>query len=337
MKRFLLWSMGILLALVVVIALAFWLSPWPSVAVITYMFSQGDQASESALEKHVPAGVVAKRDIKYGDGRDEVFDLYYLEKATGPRPTIVWVHGGGFIAGSKEGIGNYMRVLAGHGYTTVALEYSKGYGTTYPKPVEQVNAALAFLLRNPVDFKIDPGAVVLAGDSAGAHISSQVALITTDPAYANAVGIQPRLKADQISAMLLLSGAYDPSAVNFEGDFGWFLRTTLWAYSGVKNFREDERFRLMSVTRYVTKAFPPAFISSGNGDPLAPQAIALAQKLAQLGVRVETLFFPPGRVPALPHEYQFNLDDPAGREALNLMLAFLRPMRERSAAGRSPR
>jgi len=140
MKRFLLWSTGILLALIVAIALAFWLSPWPSVAVITYMFSQGDQASESALEKHVPAGIVAKRDIKYGDGRDEVFDLYYPEKATGPRPTIVWVHGGGFIAGSKEGIGNYMKVLAGHGYTTVRLEYSKGYGTTYPRPVEQVNA-----------------------------------------------------------------------------------------------------------------------------------------------------------------------------------------------------
>jgi hypothetical protein len=42
------------------------------------------------------------------------------------------VHGGGFIGGSKDGIANYMRVLAGHGYTTVAVEYSKGYGTTYP-------------------------------------------------------------------------------------------------------------------------------------------------------------------------------------------------------------
>lgn len=51
--------------------------------------------------------------------------------------------------------------------------------TTYPQPVEQVNAALAFLLRNVVDFKIDPATVVLSGDSAGAHISSQVALITT--------------------------------------------------------------------------------------------------------------------------------------------------------------
>jgi acetyl esterase/lipase len=40
-------------------------------------------------------------------------------------------------------IANYMKVLAGHGYTMVAVEYPRGYGTTYPKPVEQVNAALS--------------------------------------------------------------------------------------------------------------------------------------------------------------------------------------------------
>jgi hypothetical protein len=53
-------------------------------------------------------------------------------------------------------------------------------------------------------------------------------------------------------------------------------------------------------------------------------------------VRVDTLFFPPDRAPALPHEYQFNLDDPAGREALNRMLAFLDSIRGRAATPGSP-
>src|SRR5262249_57068436 len=97
----------------------------------------------------------------------------------------------------------------------------------------------------------------------------------------------------------------------------------LWAYSGVKDFRADERFKPMSVTNNVTGAFPPTFISSGNGDPFEPQAAALAQKLARLGVRVDSLFFPADQVPPVPHEYQFNLDQPAGQEALNRMLAFL--------------
>ena len=323
MKRFLLWSLSIPVVLIATLILAFKLSPWPSVAIIAYAFSRGGQASDAALEKHVPAGIVSRSDIAYGDGKDEVFDLYYPEGTAAPRPTIVWVHGGGFVAGSKNHIANYMKVLAGHGYTMIAVEYSKGYGTTYPKPAEQVNAALGFVARNAADLKVDPAMIALAGDSAGAHIASQVAMITTDADYARAIGISPQLKTNQLSAMLLLSGAYDPSSVNFEGNHEWFLKTVLWAYSGVKNFWADKQFELTSVTGHVTGSFPPSFISSGNADPLAPQAVALARKLAALGVHVETLFFPAGRVPRLPHEYQFNLDQPAGCEALTRMLAFL--------------
>jgi len=63
-----------------------------------------------------------------------------------------------------------------------------------------------------------------------------------------------------------------------------------------------------------------------------PQAVALAQKLGDLGVPV-TLFFPADRVPPLPHEYQFNLDDPLGRKALNRMPTFLDPVRMREIRG----
>ena len=191
------------------------------------------------------------------------------------------------------------------------------------KPVEEVNAALGFVVRNAANLKVDPAKIVLAGDSAGAHIASQVAMITTDPDYARAIGLTRQLKVNQLLAMLLFSGVYDPSAVNPVGNHGWFLKAMLWAYSGVKNFRADDRFKLMSVTGNVTRTFPPTFISSGNADPLAPQAVALAEKLMRLGVRVDSLFFPSNHVPPLPHEYQFNLDAPTGQEALQRMLAFL--------------
>ncbi len=248
MKRFLIWSACVLVILIAVAILAFTLSPWPSVALITYAFAKGARASEAALEKHVPSGIVARRDVAYGSGKNETFDLYYQQEGNAPRPTIVWVHGGGFVAGNKNGITNYMKILAGHGYTMIAVEYSRGYGTTYPQPVEEVNAALGFVVRNAANLKVDPAKIVLAGDSAGAHIASQVAMITTDPDYARAIGLTRQLKVNQLLAMLLFSGVYDPSAVNPVGNHGWFLKAMLWAYSGVKNFRADDRFKLMSVT-----------------------------------------------------------------------------------------
>jgi acetyl esterase/lipase len=329
MKRFVRWALSFLIVLVVLVVAAFKLTPWPSIAVINYMFSKGDKAANAALAKHIKPGVVERRDVAYGAGPDEKFDIYFSEGKPRPRPTIVWVHGGGFVAGSKAGIANYMKVLAGYGYTMVAVEYSSGYGSAYPTPVQQVNAAVRFLIDHAAELGIDPDHIVLAGDSAGAQISSQVALITTDSSYARRLGIPALVKPDQLVAMLLLSGAFDLSALDFHGKLGWFLRDVLWAYSGKKDFNADARFQLLSITPNVTGAFPPSFISSGNGDPLAPQAAALAHKLQALGVRTDTLFFPAARTPPLPHEYQFNLDDPAGAESLRRMLAFLDSSYER--------
>ena len=328
MKRFLLWPVAILAALIAIAALAFKFSPWPSVAVFTYMFARGDQASEAALARHVPADIGARLGLAYGAGSDEFLDVYTPPGAHGTQPTIVWIHGGGWIGGSTRGIANYLKVLAGHGYTTVAVEYSTGLGSSYPRPVEQVNAALAYLADHAAELGIDANTIVLAGDSAGAQIAGQVALITTDAAYARAVGIRPRLARERLEAMLLLSGAYDLDAVDYQGEYAWFLRTVLWAYSGTKEFLADQHFRLMSVTPHVSAGFPPSFISSGNGDPLEPQARALALKLGGLGVWVQTLFFS-GVSPPLGHEYQFNLDTAAGQEALKQMLAFLASVAQR--------
>lgn len=336
MKRFFLWLAGIVIVLAGVVVLAFQLSPWPAVLVIAKILAKNDTSSEAALEKHVPAGIATRRNLAYGAGRDEIFDVYYSEGTAGPRPTVVWVHGGGWIGGSKDGIANYLKIISGHGYTAVAVEYSTGYGSTYPKPVRQVNAALGYLVQNAASLNIDPGAIVLAGDSAGAQIAAQTAILTTDPAYAGQIGIVPALPPDGIRAVVLMSGAYDVGAVDFNGPNAGFVKTILWAYSGVKDFHKDEKFKLLSVTNYVSRAFPRAFISSGNGDPLSVQAIALAKKLADLGVDVDSLFFPADRNPPLPHEYQFNLDDPAGQEAMSRMLAFLDRVPARQSSARPP-
>src|SRR3546814_18311781 len=129
MKRFALWSAGIVMAIFVVVALAFYLSPWPSAFVIARAFSGGDSASESRLQKHVPAGVVTRRDLAYGKDSAEVFDINYPKDAPGPLPVVVRVHGGAWIGGSKDGVANYLKVLAGQGYATVGVDYSTRHGS----------------------------------------------------------------------------------------------------------------------------------------------------------------------------------------------------------------
>ena len=79
---------GIARASVAAIVLAFQLSPWPSVAIIQHAFSHGDQASEAALEKHVPSNTITRRNLTYGGGPDDKFDISYPAGTSRPRATI---------------------------------------------------------------------------------------------------------------------------------------------------------------------------------------------------------------------------------------------------------
>ncbi|HEY8576231.1 MAG TPA: hypothetical protein VIL88_07825, partial [Devosia sp.] len=75
------------------------------------------------------------------------------------------------------------------------------------------------------------------------------------------------------------------------------------------------------ITPNVDSAFPPTFITSGDADPLEPQARTLADRLSELKVPTSALFFSPGQ--QLNHEYQFNLDTPQGQQALKQAVLFL--------------
>ena len=165
------------------------LSPWPAALVYRWWMDHGGIEMNQALEKHVPPEVGARLDHHYDtNDADALLDVYFPEAATRALPAIVWVHGGGFLAGDRRQVGNYLKILAGRGYTTVAVGYSLAPASHYPTPLHQVNAALAYLVRNAVQLRIDPDHLILAGDSAGAQVAAQMANIVSSPGYAESGG-----------------------------------------------------------------------------------------------------------------------------------------------------
>jgi len=306
---------------------AFQASPWPSALLVRWAYDRGGWRMSRALEKHVPPGVSARLDERYDAADDDaLLDVFFpsqIENTEGALPTVVWVHGGGWISGSKDQIANYARILAGRGYTVAGVDYSIAPGRTYPTPVRQVNAALAYLAANARRLHVDPSRFFLAGDSAGAHIAAQLANAIAVPSYAAEVGVAPSIGRRQLAGTVLFSGVFRIAPVRPEGRVGIFGWTMPWAYSGRKDFMNDPGFAKASVVEYVTADFPSSFVSAGNADPLLPQSRELAAALASRGVRVEGLFFPDDHAPALPHEYQFNLDTDEGRLALERAVGFL--------------
>lgn len=302
---------------------AFSLSPWPSVWLIRHAFSADGERLSDALGKHVPQGVDAMLDQAYGEAGTHRLDVFMPAGTERPLPAIVWIHGGAFIAGDKAEVANYLKILAARGYVTIGVNYTRAPAAEYPTPVKEANAALALVLVNAGRYHIDPTRIFLAGDSAGAQIAAQLAAIISAPDYAAATGIAPAMARQALRGVVLFCGVFDAGAIDPDGPFAGFLRTVTWAYFGRKDMAGDPRLAQFSVRSHLTADYPPAFISAGNGDPLGPQSVALAAAMREKGVVVDELFFPADHAPPLPHEYQFNLDDAAGKESLERLSAFL--------------
>lgn len=325
-RRFLKWSIGIIAVLAFLqlgIWLAFQVSPWPNALLIRHAFDQNSAKVAAAQQKYVPAGITQIQDQQYRSGdNDAKLDVFYGQRTTTQPPTIVWVHGGGWVSGNKDQIDNYMMILASHGFTTVSVNYTIAPEKQYPTPILQLNAALGYIRQNASRLHIDGTRLVLAGDSAGSQIVAQMANIITSPAYAREIGIGPELPASSLKGLLLNCGAYDLALPDYSGEFGKFLHTVLWAYSGTRDFLHDPRLKTASVVNYLTASFPPSFITAGNADPLLSQSTELASRLQNLGVKTDTLFYAPEHQPQLSHEYQFDLDTRDGQNALTRMVDF---------------
>lgn len=317
------WAVGgsILLAAVAVYA-SFYFSPWPMVLYSRlYVYREG-LAKARPVEHYVPAGVVEQLNLHYEAGdADAKLDVFYpatIVETEQLLPTIVWVHGGSWITGSKDGIANYLKIVAARGFTTVGVNYTLAPEKNYPSPVRQVNEVLAYVGKNTTRLHVDPSKLFLAGDSSGAQIAAQLANVISVPSYAGEVGIVPSIERSQLRGVILHCGIYDAELThNFR------RRGVLWAYFGTQDFMKDPRIEQFSVVRYITANFPPVFISSGNDDFLAPQSHLFAEVAARHGVIVDSLFFPQTYKPPVPHEFQFNLNTDEGRLALERSVKFM--------------
>ncbi|MCS5714447.1 alpha/beta hydrolase [Herbiconiux sp. CPCC 205716] len=332
-------------------AAAVWVrsSPWPAVMVIRAVFDRDARRTVAQLERHAPPGPFRElHDVPYGPvaGRPAgTFDLiapatFAPGDATAPdhptaaggsvgrgagRPVVVWVHGGAWISGSKGHVTPYLRHLATAGYVGVAVDYTIAPEAAYPTAVGQLGDALAHLVRHADELGIDPTRIVLAGDSAGAQVASQLAAAIVNPAYAARTGIRPALEPEQLAGLVLHCGIYDLDAMtHLTGVLEWGFKSALWAYTGSRDWSATEAADSMSTIRAVTGDFPPTFISGGNGDGLtAAQSVPLAERMRAAAVPVTTLFWPADHEPSLAHEYQFKLDYADAREALDATVRFL--------------
>lgn len=316
-KRKLLVVVAVIVVPVLLVALIGQVTPVFTALLLKPLIDRTGYAPPRNME-HITAEVAVVKDLAYsGNGR---LDLYYPRVPSAPLPVVLWIHGGGYIGGRKEAVQAYGMALANEGYVVANIEYAVAPGQKYPGPVVQANAALQYLQVHVAEYGGDRDRLFIGGDSAGAQIASQVAVVITNADLAKSMSISPAAEAGQLKGVLLYCGAYDFTTVR-AAHFP-FMATFLWAYTGEKRFEVYPRIDELSTVKQVTAAYPPAFLTVGDADPLAGQTAELIAALKQKGVEVDSVLFG-GTGLKLDHEYQFKLDTAPAQQAFTEAVAFL--------------
>lgn len=329
-KKAFLWTVGTILAVIIGALIWFRVSPWPGAMIIRYVFEQNDAKVTQALKKHAPATPIttlANQQYRPNDN-DAFIDVYFPQNTQNKLPVIIWTHGGAWISGSRTSHATYFELLAAQGFTVISTSYSLGPDKTYPTAINQLNDMYAYVAANADRLHADTNNIVLAGDSAGAQLSSQMATLITNPSYATDMDIKPSLTPAQLKGVVLNCGIYKMDALihpdpTLPKIIGWGDDVSVWAWLGTRDFTVASKLTQMSAFYHVTKDFPPTYITGGNGDPLTDvQSKPFTDKLQALGVNVTSIFYDTNHQPSLPHEYQFNLDNTDGQNALTATVNF---------------
>lgn len=270
--------------------------------------------------EEVRAEVTVISDLLYEESSGALLDLYMPETLDEPVPVILWIHGGGYVGGSKDSRRDYAMTLAHDGYLVANMDYGLAPGQLYPGPIFQANAALAYLQEHAADFGGDMDRVFIGGDSAGAQIASQLSAVISNKGLAAGMGVTPSIDSDKLRGALLFCGLYNMATVSDTGfpNIAYFLNT----YTGTADFENFRDLEELSTVQHITTDFPETFISVGDGDPLAPQSAELANTIRSQGIAVETMFFE-GSGKDLQHEFQYALDTLDAQETLHRTLDFL--------------
>src|SRR5690606_4801728 len=206
-----------------------------------------------------------------------------------PRRAIVYMHGGGWVTGTLDTYDALCRQLA---LRADAQVFSVGYRLApeapYPAGLDDCEAAVAGILADAPALGIDPGRVVLSGDSAGGHLVLGVAR------RRQAAGAAP------VAGLVLVYPVTDvghDSASMQEFETGFYLSRELMLWFWRHFIGADPRDRgaepeLAPLRAPDLGALPPTFVVTAGCDVLRDEGEALVERIREQGGRSELLRMP---------------------------------------------
>ncbi|HEY4266137.1 MAG TPA: alpha/beta hydrolase [Micropepsaceae bacterium] len=152
------------------------------------LFGEG-RSPAMMLNLVVPrSGYRLRRDLPYGPGPRQRFDLYLPETLPSPAPVLLFFYGGAFRTGRKSEYRVVGEAFASAGIIVAVADYRIYPNARFPGFLEDGAMALAAVHARAAEFGGDPNRIFLAGHSAGAYIA---VMLAADPSYVRGARADP--------------------------------------------------------------------------------------------------------------------------------------------------
>lgn len=260
----------------------------------------------------VPETVRVERNVEYGKGGQTALklDLYSPKDATGPRPGIIFIHGGAWKDGYRQMYHHYCTKFADQGYVSATITYRLSSEAPFPAAVEDAKCAVRWMRANAEKLGVDPNKIAVAGGSAGGHLALMVA-------YADDENLEGQGGHEGVSSRVqAVVSLYAPTDLTVDG-----VRTAKDVIRFLGNKTVDDEpalYELASPVTHVSKDDPPTLIIHGSLDSTVKigQAELLTAALAKAGVDHEF-----DRIEGWPHIMDLEVD--VNRHCVEKMTEFL--------------
>lgn len=249
---------------------------------IRYWWAINDAKRDRGLK--TPPEIKRYDNISYGShGEANLLDIYVPKEAKELLPTIVNVHGGGWVYGKKEIYQFYCMELAKRGFAVVNINYRLAPENRFPIAVEDVNAAMTFVSKEGSKYLADKDRIIMVGDSAGGQIVGHYATIVTNPEFAKLFNFTvPDIK---LKALGLNCGSYDGRT---DAAMDILENECFFEYiDGMDKPVPDETLEMLDTFKYMNGDYPPSYVMSAVHDFLLSRAEPMYKKLQELGVPCE--------------------------------------------------
>lgn len=209
------------------------------------------------------------RDVVYAtvDGKPLALDVAVPADVSNP-PLLIWVHGGAWRSGDKDEV---PRTFVEHGFATASVNYRLSTEARFPAAAHDVKAAIRFLRAHAREYGYRADRIVIAGQSAGAHLAQLVGVTNGDAELEGRVGGNLDESSD-VQAILAYYGASNFMTILAQSTpFGLNVRVpALELWLGAAPDDAPDLARLASPVTHVDATDPPLFMLHGDQDPQMP-------------------------------------------------------------------